>query len=124
MLAGHTIDDDGLTWRLTLRDSLVFHDGQKVLARDCVASIRRWSVRDAFGQALMQRTDDLRAVDDRVIMFRLKERFPLLPDALGKSASNMCAIMPERLALTILYRQVPEVVGSGSCLPSFRIDDI
>lgn len=113
MLAGHTIDDDGLTWRLTLRDSLMFHDGQKVLARDCVASIRRWSVRDAFGQALMQRTDELRAVDDRVIMFRLKERFPLLPDALGKSASNMCAIMPERLALTDPYRQVPEVMGSG-----------
>jgi peptide/nickel transport system substrate-binding protein len=41
MLAGHTIEDDGLTWRLTLRDGLMFHDGQKVLARDCVASIRR-----------------------------------------------------------------------------------
>jgi peptide/nickel transport system substrate-binding protein len=70
-------------------------------------------VRDAFGQALMQRTDELRVVDDRVIVFRLKERFPLLPDALGKSASNMCAIMPERLALTDPFKQVPEVVGSG-----------
>jgi peptide/nickel transport system substrate-binding protein len=113
MLAGHTVENDGLTWRLTLRGGLTFHDGQKVLARDCVASIRRWCVRDAFGQALMQRTDELRAVDDRVIMFRLKEPFPLLPGALGKSASNMCAIMPERLALTDPFKQVSEVVGSG-----------
>jgi peptide/nickel transport system substrate-binding protein len=113
MLAGHAIEDDGRTWRLTLRDGLMFHDGQKVLARDCVASIRRWCVRDAFGQALMQRTDELRAVDDHLIKFRLKEPFPLLPDALGKSASNMCAIMPERLALTDPFKQVPEVVGSG-----------
>src|SRR5271163_3636025 len=113
MLAGHTIEDDGRTWRLTLRDGLMFHDGQKVLARDCIASIRRWSVRDAFGQALIQRTDELRAVDDRVILFRLKQPFPLLPDALGKTASNMCAIMPERLALTDPFKQIPEAVGSG-----------
>ena len=113
MLAGHTVENDGLTWRLTLRGGLTFHDGQKVLARDCVASIRRWCVRDAFGQALMQRTNELSAADDRVIVFHLKERFPLLPDALGKTASNMCAIMPERLALTDPFKQVPEVVGSG-----------
>ena len=37
----------------TLRDGLMFHDGSKVLARDCVASIKRWGARDAFGQALM-----------------------------------------------------------------------
>ena len=38
MVAGHTIEDDGKTWKLTLRDGLVFHDGEPVLARDCVAS--------------------------------------------------------------------------------------
>jgi peptide/nickel transport system substrate-binding protein len=53
MLAGHTVGNDGTTWRLTLRDGLLFHDGEKVLARDCVASIKRWGARDAFGQALM-----------------------------------------------------------------------
>ena len=63
MLAGHSIEDDGRTWKLTLRDGLLFHDGQKVLARDCVASIRRWGARDGFGQALMARTDALSAPD-------------------------------------------------------------
>src|SRR4051812_34141750 len=48
MVAGHTTESDGKTWKLALRDSLMFHDGQKVLARDCVASIRRWGARDAF----------------------------------------------------------------------------
>ena len=42
MAAGRRVEDDGKTWKVTLRDGLVFHDGQKVLARDCVASIRRW----------------------------------------------------------------------------------
>jgi peptide/nickel transport system substrate-binding protein len=113
MVAGHSVEDDGRTWRLTLRDGLLFHDGQPVLARDCIASIRRWGVRDALGQALMQRTDELSARDDRTIQFRLKRPFPLLADALGKAASNMCAIMPERLASTDPYKQVTDMVGSG-----------
>src|SRR6516225_2894132 len=53
MLAGYTVEDGAKTWKLTLRDGLLFHDGSKVLARDVVASLRRWAVRDAFGQAVM-----------------------------------------------------------------------
>src|SRR5258708_21478903 len=48
MVAGHVIENDNKLWRLTLRDGLRFHDGQPVLARDVVASIKRWAVRDAF----------------------------------------------------------------------------
>src|SRR3981081_1482403 len=53
MLSGHTISGDGLQWDLTLRDGLFWHDGERVLARDCVASIRRWAARDGFGAELM-----------------------------------------------------------------------
>src|ERR1700739_4205009 len=96
MLEGFTLENDGKLWNLTLRDGLLWHDGEKVLARDCVASIQRWSKRDAFGQALMTATDELSAPDDRTIRFRLKKPFALLPAALGKSPSPMCAMMPER----------------------------
>jgi peptide/nickel transport system substrate-binding protein len=72
---GHTIQDDGKTWKLTLRDGLIFHDGQKVLARDCVASIKRWGARDAFGQALIQRADEISAPDDKTIVLHLKQPF-------------------------------------------------
>lgn len=113
MVAGHVTEDDGKLWRLTLRPGLAFHDGQPVLARDCVASIRRWARRDAFGQALMAATDELSAPDDRTIRFRLKRSFPLLPAALGKPGSNVPVIMPERLASTDAYTQVKEMVGSG-----------
>jgi peptide/nickel transport system substrate-binding protein len=113
MAAGHQVEDEGRTWRVTLRDGLVFHDGQKVLARDCVASIRRWGTRDTLGQALMARTDQVSAPDDKTILFRLKRSFPLLPDALGKLTPNICAIMPERLASADPYKQITEMVGSG-----------
>ncbi len=113
MVAGHTTQDDGLTWTLTLRDNLLWHDDEKVLARDCVASIRRWGARDSFGQTLLTVTDELSAPDDKTIRFRLKRPFPLLPAALGKPGSNICAMMPERLALTDPFRQITEMTGSG-----------
>jgi peptide/nickel transport system substrate-binding protein len=113
MVAGHVIENDGKLWTLTLRDGLTWHDGEKVLARDCVASIQRWGRRDAFGQALMAATDELSAPGDKTIRFRLKKPFPLLPDALGKSPSLMPAMMPERLAKTDAFTQIAEIIGSG-----------
>jgi peptide/nickel transport system substrate-binding protein len=113
MVAGHVVEDDGKTWKLTLRDGLLFHNGEKVLARDCVASVKRWGARDAFGQALMERTNEISAPDDKTIMFRLKRPFALLPDALCHGASVMCAIMPEHIAGTDPFKQVTDVIGSG-----------
>jgi peptide/nickel transport system substrate-binding protein len=113
MAEGHRIEDDGKTWLIALRDGLAWHDGEKVLARDCVASIRRWGVRDSFGQTLLAATDALDAPDDRTIRFRLKRPFPLMPSALGKAGSNVCVMMPERLANTDPFKQVKDMVGSG-----------
>jgi len=106
-------EDDGRTWKIVLRPDLVFHDGSKVLARDAAASVKRWGARDAFGQALMAATDEISAPDDRTLVFRLKYKFPLLPDALAKTPPSMCPIMPERLAATDPFKQVTEMVGSG-----------
>ena len=113
MLEAAVVEESGLRWRLVLRPGLRFHDGTPVLARDCVASIRRWARRDSFGATLMRATDELAAVDDRTLQFRLNKPFPLLPDALGKPAAYMPAVMPERLAATDPGTQVTEMVGSG-----------
>ncbi len=113
MVEGHTTENDGKLWKLTLRGGLKWHDGEPVLARDCVASIARWGKRDPFGQTLMACTDELSAGDDKTIVFRLSKPFALLPDALGKPGSNFCAMMPERLAKTDPFKAVTDMVGSG-----------
>ncbi|MDA9414193.1 hypothetical protein XH81_04955 [Bradyrhizobium sp. CCBAU 25360] len=113
MVEGHVVEDGGRLWRLKLRDGLKFHDGEPVLARDAVASIRRWAKVDAFGQALMAATDELTAPSDKEIVFRLKRPFPLLPAALGKSSTFVPVIMPERLALSDVSKPVTDAIGSG-----------
>ena len=113
MVEGVNVENDGKQWKLTLRDGMKFHDGEKVLAKDAVASVKRWAQRDAFGQALMSATDDLSATDDRTMQFRLKRPFPLLPEALAKPNASMCPIMPERLASTDANKAVTDTTGSG-----------
>ncbi|HYU11634.1 MAG TPA: ABC transporter substrate-binding protein [Stellaceae bacterium] len=113
MVAGHEVDDDGLAWTLKLRDGLRFHDKEPVLARDVVASIRRFSPRIPFASALMAATEELSAADDRTVRFRLKRPFPHLPEALAGPGGTVPVIMPERLAATSPYQPVKEIVGSG-----------
>ncbi len=113
MVSGHVVSSDARQWDLTLRDGLFWHDGERVLARDCVASIRRWAARDGFGAELMAATDELSAPDDRTIRFRLNKPFPLLPTALGKSAVQAAFMMPERLASQDAFKPLTEVIGSG-----------
>ena len=112
MLEGYVVEDNGLRWTMKLREHLMFHDGTKVLARDCVASLRRWMRRDAIGQTIEARLDALEAKDDRTLVWRLSKPFASLPYALGKTQLTP-VIMPERLALTDPYKQIPEAIGSG-----------
>jgi peptide/nickel transport system substrate-binding protein len=112
MLEGHRVEEDGKRWTMRLREGLRFHDGEPVLARDCVASLRRWMVRDPIGQTIAARLDSLDAADDRTLVWRLKKPFASLPYALSKTQPSP-VIMPERLAKTDPHRQVPEAIGSG-----------
>lgn len=112
MAAGHSVEEEGRRWVITLREGLVFHDGEPVRARDAVASIRRWAQRVAFGQKLLSVTEELSALDDRRLQFRLKKPFPLLPNALALSGQPPF-IMPERIAQTDAFRQITDATGSG-----------
>ncbi|MSP30096.1 MAG: ABC transporter substrate-binding protein [Acetobacteraceae bacterium] len=110
MCAGHNISADELTWTFTLRDGLLFHDGEKVLARDCVMSLQRWASRDSFGQKLSEAAHEIIPLDDRRFQVRLKKPFRQMLYGLG---ARSCFMMPERMAQTPSSQQVKETIGSG-----------
>ncbi|WJR65036.1 ABC transporter substrate-binding protein [Neorhizobium sp. CSC1952] len=113
MAAGYTTEDNGMTYVITLRDGLLFHDGEPVRSADCIASIKRWSARDGFGRAVAAAVGEYQVVSDKVFKIKLAHNFPLLIDALGKSNSSQCFIMPERMATVDPTKQITESIGSG-----------
>ncbi len=121
MVEGHTVENDGLLWRFTLRDGLKFHDGEPVRGVDCVASIQRWARRDAFGQELLARLAEFRTPSDKVFEIRLNRPFPLMLDAFAKVTTPVLFIMPERVARTDPFTQITDPTGSGPFV--FRRDE-
>ena len=109
MVAGDEVSADGLTWTFTLRDGLLFHDGERVRAHDVVPSIKRWGSRNTYGQRLLSIADEIAVVDDRRWRIRLKEPFGQMRYALSQG----CYVMPERMALVPSNQPIKEFVGSG-----------
>lgn len=112
MAEGHEVSEDGLTWRIRLREGLRFHDGTPVRSADVVASLRRWMARDPMGQRLGQNTASIDVIDDRNFAIVLSQRFGLVLEAIGKAATP-AYIMPERVAQTSPQTQITETIGSG-----------
>lgn len=113
MAQGWIVEDNGKSYLFGLRAGLKFHDGVPVRSQDCIASIRRWAAKDGFGMMAMKLVTSIDLIDERHFRIRLKQPFPLLLAALGKSAAPACLIMPERIAKTDPTVAITESIGSG-----------
>ncbi|SFZ86019.1 peptide/nickel transport system substrate-binding protein [Devosia enhydra] len=113
MAEGVTLSDDNLTYTITLREGLTFHDGAPVTAADAVASLQRWGKVDGLGKILFSKAESLTATDDRTLVLQMKEPWGQVLPALGKISSNVPFIMPARLAANEPTVPVTEAIGSG-----------
>ena len=102
------VSSDELTWTITLRDGLIFHDNVPVLARDAVASVKRWSQKDPIGQTIAGITNEIKAIDEKRFRIILKQPFRMF-----SLASRNIFVQPERIASTPVGEQFKEVIGSG-----------
>ena len=121
MADGYTVSPDKLTYTITLRDGLLWHDGAPVTAADCVASIKRWAAKDALGQKIAGLITDMSAPDAKTIVIKLSEPTGLLIFALGKPSSNVPFMMPKRVATTDPNLQISDFTGSGPFV--FKTDE-
>ena len=120
MVDHHEVAADGLTWRFTLRDGLLFHDGAAVTAADCVASLARWAPRDGLGRMLLGAGATFAAEDARTFTITLKQPFPLMLPVLGKPNAPLPCIMPARVVAAAGGGRIRDIIGSGPF--TFRAD--
>jgi len=104
---------DGKGYTFTLRDGLLWHDGQPVTSEDCIASIKRWAAKDSLGQKMMTFVDSISAVDAKTFTIKLKEPTGLVLLGLSKPSSNVPFMMPKRVAETDPGKQIEDFTGSG-----------
>ncbi len=113
MLESWQASDDRLTWTMTLRPGLAWHDGAAVTPEDCIASLRRWAKNDAFGKRMMSAVKDIRVVDNRTFVLELSRPYAFVVEAIGKPNANIPVIMPARVAAADIGKPVTETIGSG-----------
>src|SRR3984893_5764872 len=113
MLEKYDVSADGKTYTLTLRDGLLWHDGKAVSAEDCIASIKRWAVRDSMGQKMMSFVESITPGDAKTFTIQLKEPTGLILLGLSKPSSNVPFMMPKRVAETDPNKQIEDFTGSG-----------
>ena len=89
MVDKYELSADKLTYTMTLRDGLLWHDGKPVTAEDCVASIKRWAAKDSLGQKMYSFVKDVQVVNAKTFKIVLKEQTGLVLQALGKPSSNV-----------------------------------
>ncbi len=112
MVDRYTLSDDKLTYTMTLRNGLKFHDGTAVTTKDVVASVRRLVKREVLGRSIEPFLASIDAVDDKTFTIKLKEPFGLMLFALGGS-SNLAGIYREKEALVDPNTPITEPIGSG-----------
>src|SRR5215475_8173140 len=113
MVDKYDVSADKLTYTMTLRDGLAWHDGKPVTAEDCVASIKRWAAKDSLGQKMLSFVKDFQVVNPKTFKILLKEPTGLVLQGLGKPSSNVPFMMPKRVAETDPNTQISEFIGSG-----------
>ena len=113
MVGKTDISADRKTYTFELRPGLKWHDGTAVTARDCVASLRRWQVKDGAGSHLFERVADTPVVDEKTFRIVLKEPYGLLIDALAKTSTPVCFMMKAEIAATDPNTQITKHIGSG-----------
>jgi peptide/nickel transport system substrate-binding protein len=107
-----SLSADKLSYTMTLRSGLKFHDGQPVTTKDVVASLKRLVKREVLGRSIEPFLADITAVDDKTFVIKLKEPFGPLLFAIGGSP-NLEGIYREKDALIDPNTPITETIGSG-----------
>jgi peptide/nickel transport system substrate-binding protein len=115
MASGYEVSADKLTYRITLRDGLGWHDGTDVTAEDCALSLIRWGKVDGLGRRLFTYVDSVSHDGAKTIVIKLKTPYGLVIESIGKLSTNVPFMMPKRFSEKPHTERLTadDMIGSG-----------
>lgn len=120
MADAHHISADGLLHRITLREGLLFHDGQAVRAADAAASLERWMRGTQIALPLASATAAIDVVDERTFVIRLSRPYAPVAELLANRTPSAAFIRPERVERRPAGAGLNDATGSGPFISSLR----
>lgn len=95
------ISEDGLTYRIGIREGVTFHDGSGMDAKDVVASLNRWLELASRGKLVADKIASVEATGDYEVTITMKEAYSPLLSLLAFSNSAAAVYPEETIAETI-----------------------
>ncbi len=104
--------DDGLTYEITIRQGVPFHNGDELMAEDVVASLDRWMQRSSFGRTLARYVESLEASGDHSVTMTLNEPASFVVTALTTWRAGPF-IYPAEVIEAAGEERITDPVGTG-----------
>lgn len=103
--------DDGLKTTFKLREGVMFHNGEEMLAEDVVASMNRW--KDGPGGRGQFEDGVFEEVDDYTVELNLEEPVSTALVGIAQGTSSFSAIMPKEEIEKADSTSAEEFIGTG-----------
>ena len=102
------ISNEGKTYRIKLRDGIIFHDASGMDSADVVASLERWKAQSTRGKGVAERIAAITAIDPLTVEISLTEPYAPLLSLLAFS-NSAAAVYPQE----VLGETLSAIVGTG-----------
>ncbi len=103
--------DDGKTITFHLREGVLFHNGEELMADDVVASLNKW--KEAPGSREQFTEAEFEAEDNYTVVLRLPEPLSTTLTALSFGGGGFAAIMPKESIDNASADGIEEFIGTG-----------
>ncbi|CAN5117857.1 ABC transporter substrate-binding protein [soil metagenome] len=107
------VSDDALTYTISLREGITFHDGADMTAEDVVASLQRWGELSGDGTSTFERVEEITATDPTTVTITLSSPFAPMVSYLSGPTGGGAIIIPAAMAEAAGVERLEEYVGTG-----------
>ncbi len=106
------VSEDKLTYTISLRQDILFHNEKPMTSADVVASLNRWGTFSSDGKQLFKHVESVTAKDQFTVVIKLKEQWGTLMNSLAMLLGGP-VIIPEEIAVKYPSKPASEYIGTG-----------
>ncbi|WP_368653249.1 ABC transporter substrate-binding protein [Ornithinibacillus sp. 4-3] len=104
--------DDGLTYTFHLREGVLFHNGEEMVAEDVVASMNAWIEKSGPGKNSFTNAE-FKEIDEYTVVMELEKPLSIALPLLAYGGGSIPGIMPKEIVEAADEEGIKEHIGTG-----------